>query len=97
MSHFTTGILRKSRREKEQEAADAKKKEEEESAAQAYADFLDEFEGEEVTRRKMGSGFVRADSKATYIPSMPAADRAKLRVRQSRYLYPNYLTSFVRF
>jgi hypothetical protein len=80
MSHFTSGVLRKSRREKEQEAADAKKKEEEENAAQAYADFLDEFEGKEVIRRNMGSGFIKADSKVTYIPSMPAADRAKWRV-----------------
>jgi U2-associated protein SR140 len=73
--------LRKTRREREQEAADAKKREEEASAAQAYAEFLNAFEGEDVSRRKTGSGFVRADSKAAYIPLMPAADRAKLRVR----------------
>ncbi|KAF9523996.1 hypothetical protein CPB83DRAFT_886523 [Crepidotus variabilis] len=77
LSHYTSGTLRKSRREKEQEAADAKQREEEENAAQAYAEFLDAFEGEEVARRKIGSGFVKADSKAAYIPSMPAADRAK--------------------
>lgn len=72
--------MRKTRREKEQEAADAKKKEEEASAAQAYAEFLNAFEGEDVTRRKTGSAFVRAESKTTYVPSMPAADRAKFRV-----------------
>jgi U2-associated protein SR140 len=80
LTQFTSGALRKTRREKEQEAADAKKKEEEASAAQAYAEFLNAFEGEDVSRRKTGSGFVRADSKTAYIPSMPAADRAKLRV-----------------
>jgi len=80
LSQFTSGSLRKTRREKEQEAADAKKREEEASAAQAYAEFLNAFEGEGVNRRKTGSGFVGAESKAAYIPSMPASDRAKLKV-----------------
>lgn len=73
--------MRKSRREKEQEAAEAKKREEEASAAQAYADFLDAFEGEEVTKRKAGSAFVRADSNVAYAPSVPAVERqARIRV-----------------
>lgn len=75
LSQYTAGKVRKSRREKEQEAADAKKKEEEADAAQAYAEFLDAFEGEEVSKRKAGSGFVRAESHTTYAPSAPAADR----------------------
>lgn len=80
LSHYTSGSLRKSRREKEQDAADAKKKEEEENAAQAYAEFLDAFEGQDVEKKKAGPGFVKADSRAAYIPLMPAADRAKLQV-----------------
>ncbi|CAA7261671.1 unnamed protein product [Cyclocybe aegerita] len=75
LSQYTSGKVRKSRREKEQEAADAKRREEEAEAAQAYADFLDAFEGEDVSKRKTGSGFVRADTKMSYAPSMPAADR----------------------
>lgn len=84
--------MRKSRKEKEQEAADAKKREEEAHAAQAYADFLNAFDGEDVNRKKAGSGFIKADSKAVYIPSMPAADRAKLRVccRVLQQALPSY-------
>jgi len=83
--------LRKSRKEKEQEAADAKKREEEADAAQAYAEFLNAFDGEDVNRRKTGPGFIKADSKAVYIPSMPAADRAKLRVCcVLQQVLPNY-------
>ncbi|KAF8973143.1 hypothetical protein BDZ97DRAFT_1936060 [Flammula alnicola] len=75
LSQYTAGTVRKSRREKEQEAAEAKKREEEVSAAQAYAEFLDAFEGEEVTRKKAGSAFVKADSHVAYAPSLPAAER----------------------
>ncbi|KAF4620432.1 hypothetical protein D9613_000399 [Agrocybe pediades] len=75
LSQYAAGKVRKSRREKEQEAAEAKKREEEADAAQAYAEFLDAFEGEEVSRRKTGSAFVRAESHTTYIPSGPAAER----------------------
>ena len=84
--------MRKSRKEKEQEAADAKKKEEEANAAQAYAEFLNAFDGEDVKPRKTGPGFIKADSNAVYIPSMPAADRAKLRVccRVLQQVLPNY-------
>lgn len=67
--------MRKSRREREQEAAEAKKREEDANAAQAYAEFLDAFEGEEVSRRRPGSGFVRADSNTAYAPSMPSSER----------------------
>lgn len=70
MSKYTAGSVRKSRREKEQEAADAKKREEEASAAQAYAEFLDEFEGE-GSGRKGGTAFVQAESKSVYAPSAP--------------------------
>ncbi|PPQ62946.1 hypothetical protein CVT24_006186 [Panaeolus cyanescens] len=70
MSKYTSGSVRKSRREKEQEAADAKRREEEASAAQAYAEFLDEFEGE-GSGRKGGSAFVQAESKSVYAPSVP--------------------------
>ncbi|KDR75233.1 hypothetical protein GALMADRAFT_98532 [Galerina marginata CBS 339.88] len=75
LSQYTAGTVRKSRREKEQEVADAKKKEEEANAAQAYAEFLDAFEGEEVNKRRTGSAFVKADSNMAYVPSMPASDR----------------------
>lgn len=81
LSHYTAGKVRKSRREKDQEAADAKKREEEANAAQAYAEFLDAFEGGEVARRKGGSGFVKADSNMAYAPSIPSSERrARLRV-----------------
>jgi len=81
LSHYTAGKVRKSRREKDQEAADAKKREEEANAAQAYAEFLDAFEGGEVTRKKGGSGFVKADSNMAYAPSVPSSERrARLRV-----------------
>ena len=75
LSHYTAGKVRKSRREKDQEAAIAKKREEEANAAQAYAEFLDAFEGEEVTRKKAGSGFVKADSNTVYAPSIPSSER----------------------
>lgn len=67
--------MRKSRREKEQEAAEAKKREEEASAAQAYAEFVDAFEGEDVIKRKAGSAFVRADSSVAYTPSVSVQGR----------------------
>ncbi|KAF8200699.1 hypothetical protein BJ912DRAFT_1019728 [Pholiota molesta] len=70
LSQYTAGNVRKSRREKEQEAAEAKKREEEASAAQAYAEFLDAFEGEEVSKRQGGSAFVRAESNMAYAPSI---------------------------
>lgn len=86
MSQYTAGTVRKSRREKEQEAADAKKKEEEAHAAQAYAEFLDAFEGEEIARRKTGSGFVRAESKTTYAPSVQHTERSRP-LQRVRYLH----------
>ncbi|KZT26721.1 hypothetical protein NEOLEDRAFT_1155466 [Neolentinus lepideus HHB14362 ss-1] len=70
VSAYTQGTVRKSRREKEKEAAHAKKKEEEEQAARAYAEFLDAFEGDDASRRKTGSAFVKANSGSTYTPSM---------------------------
>ncbi|PPQ77187.1 hypothetical protein CVT25_011033 [Psilocybe cyanescens] len=75
LSQYTAGIVRKSRREKEQEAADAKKREEEANAAQVYAEYVNAFEGEEVSRRTAGSAFVRADSKTTYAPSVSSSER----------------------
>ncbi|KAK7472677.1 hypothetical protein VKT23_000790 [Stygiomarasmius scandens] len=76
LSQYTSGTLRKSRREKEQEAAEAKKREEEINAAKAYAEFLDAFEGDDVGR-KSASTFVKSsvESASTYIPSMPRSDR----------------------
>ncbi|EAU91487.2 SR140 protein [Coprinopsis cinerea okayama7 len=68
LSQYASGKVRKSRREKEQEAAEAKRKEEEASAAQAYAEFLETFEGKESSR-KSGSAFVRADTKTAYVPA----------------------------
>jgi U2-associated protein SR140 len=61
--------VKKSRREKAKDAAEARKREEEENAARAYAEFLDEFEGEDVGRRKSGSAFVKAStgSNAPYV------------------------------
>jgi U2-associated protein SR140 len=75
LSQYTAGNVRKSRREKEQEAAEAKKREEEASAAQAYAEFLDAFEGEEVSKRQGGSAFVRAESNMAYAPSIAPVER----------------------
>lgn len=60
--------MRKTRREKEQEAAELKRKEEEQSAAKAYAEFLETFEGKDSGRRN-GGNFVRADTKAAYVPA----------------------------
>ncbi|KAK7687013.1 hypothetical protein QCA50_009512 [Cerrena zonata] len=56
LSQYTQGLVRKSKREKEKEAAEAKRKEEEANAAKLYAEFLDAFEGEDLERRKAGSG-----------------------------------------
>ncbi|KAL0577625.1 hypothetical protein V5O48_004350 [Marasmius crinis-equi] len=61
LTQYAAGSHRKSRREKEQEVAEAKKREEEVNAAQAYAEFLDAFEGEGVGRRGESS-FVKASS-----------------------------------
>jgi U2-associated protein SR140 len=60
LSSYATGIVRKSRKDKEKEAADAKKKEEEERAAQAYAEFLDDFEGADAKRKASTTTFVRS-------------------------------------
>ncbi|KAF8639532.1 hypothetical protein AX17_001437 [Amanita inopinata Kibby_2008] len=65
VSQYTSGKVRKSRREKELEAAEAKKREEEANAAKAYAEFLDAFEGEDVGRRKTGSTFVKSTSEGS--------------------------------
>lgn len=66
---YTQGAARKSKREKEKEAAEAKRKEEEENAARAYAEFLDEFQGERVDRKKSGAAFVKAGQEGTYAPA----------------------------
>ncbi|GLB37619.1 putative RPR [Lyophyllum shimeji] len=77
LSQYTAGKVRKSRREKEQEAAEAKKREEEANAAKAYAEFIDAFEGEDVGRRRGGTGFVKAttESGAAYAPDKPSTER----------------------
>jgi U2-associated protein SR140 len=75
LSQYTAGKVRKSRREKEQEAADAKRREEEVNAAQAYADFLVEFEGRESMGQRGGASFVKAESKVAYAPSVQATER----------------------
>lgn len=72
VSQYTYGKVRKSRREKEQEAAEVKKREEEANAAQAYAEFLDAFEGEEVTRKKTGSMFVKSAADGARIAYNPS-------------------------
>ncbi|KAH7888538.1 hypothetical protein F5I97DRAFT_711635 [Phlebopus sp. FC_14] len=86
LSQYTQGTVRKSRREKEKEAAEAKKREEEENAAKAYVDFLDAFEGEDVSRRKAGSGFVRAsgDAKMPYQPSTKSSVETSSRAKAFR-------------
>ncbi|KAF8160829.1 hypothetical protein B0H34DRAFT_653827 [Crassisporium funariophilum] len=89
LSQYTAGKVRKSRREKEQEAADAKAREEEASAAQAYADFLDEFEGGDVSRKKTGSAFVKAESRVAYAPSMQTSDRSDRRPQPTRSPSPS--------
>ena len=75
LSQYTAGKVRKSRREKEQEAADAKRREEEANAAQAYADFLVEFEGGEGMGHRASASFVKAESKVAYAPSVQASGR----------------------
>ena len=70
LSHYTQGLVRKSKREKEKEAAEAKRREEEENTAKAYTEFLDAFQGEDADRRKAGSAFVRAGQGSTYEPSV---------------------------
>ena len=75
LSQYTAGKVRKSRREKEQEVADAKRREEEVNAAQAYADFLVEFEGREGMGQRGGASFVKAESKVAYAPSVQASER----------------------
>ncbi|KAK0195388.1 hypothetical protein F5146DRAFT_1100904 [Armillaria mellea] len=76
VTQYTSGKLKKSRREKEQEAAEAKKREEEANAAKAYAEFLDAFEGED---RKTHSTFVKAGTAAesgpTYGHSAASSER----------------------
>ncbi|PBK91457.1 hypothetical protein ARMGADRAFT_202870 [Armillaria gallica] len=76
MTQYTSGKLKKSRREKEQEAAEAKKREEAANAAKAYAEFLDAFEGED---RKTHSTFVKAGTAAesgpTYGHSAASSER----------------------
>ncbi|KAG1737688.1 hypothetical protein EDB19DRAFT_1895829 [Suillus lakei] len=83
LSQYAQGTVRKSRREKEKEAAEAKKREEEESAAKAYADFIDAFEGENVDKRKAGSGFVRASdgAKVSYQPPVKGSAESSSRTR----------------
>jgi len=78
LSQYTAGKVRKSRREKEQEVADAKRREEEANAAQAYAEFLVEFEGGEGMGQRAGSSFVKAESKVAYTPSIQASERRPL-------------------
>ncbi|EIM81231.1 uncharacterized protein STEHIDRAFT_67204 [Stereum hirsutum FP-91666 SS1] len=60
LSQYAQGTARKSKREKEKEAAEAKRREEEENAARAYAEFLDAFEGEEVSKKRTGANFVKS-------------------------------------
>ncbi|KIY44454.1 RNA-binding domain-containing protein, partial [Fistulina hepatica ATCC 64428] len=71
LSQYAAGNLRKSKREKEKEAAEAKRREEEADAEKAYKDFIDAFEGEDISRKSGGSVFVKsaADSGTTYAPS----------------------------
>ncbi|KAF9820369.1 hypothetical protein IEO21_01378 [Rhodonia placenta] len=76
-SLYTQGAARKSKREKEKEAAEAKRKEEEENAARAYAEFLDEFQGERVDRKKSGAAFVKAGQEGTQLPPSPPAPAPK--------------------
>ncbi|KIJ49617.1 hypothetical protein M422DRAFT_225502 [Sphaerobolus stellatus SS14] len=69
LSQYTTGTVRKSRREKEKEAAEAKKREEEREAARAYAEFVNDFDADGVARQKKG-GFVKAGERVEeYTPS----------------------------
>ncbi|PCH43787.1 hypothetical protein WOLCODRAFT_104170 [Wolfiporia cocos MD-104 SS10] len=67
---YTQGTVRKSKREKEKEAAEAKRKEDEEEAARAFAEFLDEFQGEGTDRKKGASAFVKAGQAGTYTPAV---------------------------
>ena len=75
LSQYTAGKVRKSRREKEQEVADAKRREEEANAAQAYADFLVEFEGGQGMGQRASASFVKAESKVAYTPLIQASER----------------------
>ena len=86
LSQYTAGKVRKSRREKEQEAADAKRREEEANAAQAYAEFLVEFEGGEGVGQRAGASFVKAESKTAYTPSIQASERRPQPARVCQFL-----------
>ncbi|KAF6760131.1 hypothetical protein DFP72DRAFT_883300 [Ephemerocybe angulata] len=69
LSQYTSGRIRKSRREKEAEAAEAKRREEEEIAARVYAEYIETFDKKESSSsRRGGAGFVRADTRAVYNP-----------------------------
>lgn len=52
--------------------AEAKKREEEANAAKAYAEFLDDFQGEGAGKAGK-SNFVNAESKSVYAPSLKSA------------------------
>ena len=82
--------MRKSRREKEQEAADAKRREEEANAAQAYAEFLVEFEGGEGMGQRTGASFVKAESKTAYMP--PAVQASERRSHPTRVCHSGNLS-----
>ncbi|KAJ3762814.1 hypothetical protein EV360DRAFT_34953 [Lentinula raphanica] len=70
LSQYAAGTHRKSRREKEHEAAEAKKREEEVNAAKAYAEFIDAFEGEDVSKKSTSGHFVKAESGSKYMPTV---------------------------
>jgi len=88
ISQYTNAKVRKSKREKEQEAQDARKREEEVNAAQAYAEFLDAFEGpEERAPKAPRNTFVRADTKVVYTPAGPDAGVAGTHERRHRVCF----------
>ncbi|EJU04323.1 hypothetical protein DACRYDRAFT_105385 [Dacryopinax primogenitus] len=68
IQHFTSGSVRKSKKDKEKEAAEAKAREEEERAKAAYAEFLDDFASGPVDKRE-GKGFVRAGQSGSAPPN----------------------------
>ncbi|KZO98980.1 hypothetical protein CALVIDRAFT_535077 [Calocera viscosa TUFC12733] len=68
IQHFTSGSVRKSRKDKEREAAEAKAREEEERAKAAYAEFLDDFATGPSEKRE-GKSFVRAGESSAGPPA----------------------------
>nr|GAT43003.1 predicted protein [Mycena chlorophos] len=66
LSQWAAGTVRKSKKDKEAEEARKKKMDEEADNAKAYQEFLETFDA----KPSRAAAFVKAESKAAYVPSM---------------------------